>query len=1037
MSFGLVALYCQQSSMLFATMFLMSSQSAFFSPCKYGIIPEQVPATGLSRANGMLQMATFLAIIAGMGMAPQLSLWSGQRFALAGTACLIVSVFGIATAFRIAPSPAHPARPLRFNGFANLGRTFGLVRRDGFLMLAILAAAVFSLAAAFIQLNILHYGETHLGLSYEASTHLFLLTAVGIGAGSVFAGRISGRGIEFGIVPVGAALMCLGLLVLGTLAPGNVALAACVMPVLGFAAGLFIVPLEAFVQFRAPGDRIGSVQAFNAFLSWVGILLASGLLFVGDSVAGWTAQQGFLVLAAGLLGLTVFSLWILPDFFAKFVVMLVTRFCYRLRVRGLDHLPHDGPALVVCNHVSLMDAVLLVSCQQRRIRMLMSRNFYDKAGWLTRRIVDLGKVILIQGDGNPKQLVRSLKDARAALDEGYLVCIFAEGALSRTGMTRAFKPGFERIVKGTGYPIVPAYIGGAWGSVARYRHGMPKIRPLGDFRYPVQIHFGAPLPSDANVFEVRQAVTALSGDAFDALENTRRSLGHTAVRAARANWRKLALADADGRELSFGKTLTGALVLRTLLRRRLADDETRVGIALPAGIGSCLANLALTLDRRTTVNLNYTAPAHAFRSAREQCGLRTVITSRKFPERLPELPFGAELIFLEDLLPAASRTDQLRAALAARFLPARQLTGESRHDADDIATILFSSGSTAEPKGVMLSHHNLLANIESFRSVLTPARDDVMLAALPHFHSFGYTVTFWFPLVSGLTAACHNNPLEGETIGRLARRYRASVLLTTPAFLLAYARKVRPEQFAALRYVFAGAEKLQPRVAGLFEKRFGIRPLEGYGATELAPVCAISLPDVEIDDLTEPGTREGRLGRPLPGVAVRIVHPETRAPLPPGEEGLIEVKGPNVMRGYLDKPGLTASVLRDGWYDTGDLGVMDPDGFFAVTGRLSRFSKIGGEMISHGAVEKALQEALGAEPGTLAVVAVEDERKGEKLHVLHTLGDPIPNLGDTLRKLGIPNLWKPNPKDWIAVDTLPVLGSGKLDYRRMKELAQQ
>jgi len=603
-------------------------------------------------------------------------------------------------------------------------------------------------------------------------------------------------------------------------------------------------------------------------------------------------------------------------------------------------------------------------------------------------------------------------------------------------MTRAFKPGFERIVKGTDYPIVPAYIGGAWGSVASYRHGMPKIRPLGDFRYPIQIHFGAPLPSDASVFEVRQAVTALSADAFDALESTRRSLGYAAVRAARANRGKLALADAESKELTFGRTLAGALVLRRLLRRRLTDDEARIGIALPTGIGSCLANLALTLDRRTTVNLNYTAPTDAFRSAQRQCGLRTVITSRKFLERLPDLAFDAEILYLEDLLPAATRIDKLRAAFGARFLPARWLARESRHDPHDIATILFSSGSTAEPKGVMLSHHNLLANIESFRSVLTPTRDDVMLAALPHFHSFGYTVTFWFPLLSGLTAACHNNPLEGETIGRLAERYRASVLLTTPAFLVAYARKIRPEQFAALHYVFAGAEKLQPRVADLFEKHFGIRPLEGYGATELAPVCAISLPDVEVDQLAEPGSREGRLGRPLPGVAVRIVHPETRAPLAPGEEGLIEVKGPNVMRGYLDKPELTASVLRDGWYNTGDLGVMDPDGFFAVTGRLSRFSKIGGEMISHGAVEKALQDALGLEPDALAVVALEDPRKGEKLHVLHTLADPIPNLSETLRKLDIPNLWKPNPNDWTAVESLPVLGSGKLDYRRMKELAQ-
>lgn len=1034
MSFGIFALSLKSAPMLYVTMFLMSAQSAFFGPCKYGILPEQVGAEKLSKANGALQLFTFLAIICGTVIAPELSLWSDGNFSLAASICIVIALGGLLAATQIAPTPAHPERKLSFNGFGSVFRTSIDISKDGFLTLAVLALAVFSLAAAFIQLNVLDFGEQHLALSPEAATRLFLLTAIGIGVGSTTAGWLSGRAIEFGIVPVGAILMSVSLGVLGMLSEGNVLLSAICMAVLGFAAGLFIVPLQAFIQYRSPKDRVGAIQATHSFMSWLGILLASGLIYFHASVIGGTAQNGFFMLACGLFGLAIFSLWILPDFFVKFVLMLVTRFCYSFRVRGLDNLPAYEPALLVCNHVSLMDAVLVMTSQQRRIRMLMSRDYYENAGWLTRKIVVLAKVILIHSEDNPKKLLKSLKDARTALDDGYLVCIFAEGALSRTGMMRPFKHGFERIVKGTDYPIIPVYIGGAWGSVSSFYHGMPKIRMIKDFRYPVSVHYGAPISPTSTTFEVQQAVRELSVESFELVKERRKSLGHELIDSVRRHWSKLAVADSSGRELKFGELLIASLILRSRLRAHTERSERSIGILLPTGSGSMLANLATTLDRRISVNLNYTAPAASVASAIEQCEIRTVLTSREFLKHLPEMPLGENALYLEDLLADITGKEKLHALLKARFRPARLLIGGVNSiQPDDIATILFSSGSTAEPKGVMLSHHNLLSNMESFRSVVSPTREDVMLATLPFFHSFGYTVTLWFPLLSGITTACHTNPLEGETIGKLAEKYRGSILLTTPSFLLAYARKIKPEQLKHLRYTFTGAEKLQPRVAKLFEKRFGVQPFEGYGATELSPVCALSLPNVTVDDLEETGNREDRLGRVLPGMAMKIVHPETKVTLSPGEEGLIYVKGPNVMVGYLNKEELTASVLHDGWYDTGDIGLMDPDGFFAITGRLSRFSKLGGEMISHGAVEEALQEAFKLGADALAVVAIEDERKGEKLCVLHTAEALTEDsIREQLKALEIPNLWKPNPKDWHCLESLPLLGTGKLDYRTMK-----
>ena len=1034
MCFGVLALSLEIPFLLYVTMFLMSAQSAFFGPCKYGILPEIVGNERLSRANGSIQLFTFLAIISGTVVAPELSLMLKDQFGLAGSICILIAGIGFLTATQIEPTVAHPERKLSLNGFGSVFKTLSNVRKDSYMSLAFLALMAFNLAAAFIQLNVLDYGFEHLDLRAEEATRLFLLTAIGIGIGSSLAGWLSGRSIEFGIVPIGAGLMSLNLILLGTSSHGSVTMSALNMLFIGLGAGLFIVPLTSFIQYRSPKDQLGAIQAANSFLSWIGILLASGLIYLNSSVFNWSAQHGFLLLGVALLLLAVISVYILPDFFARFLGMIVTRICYKYTVRGLDNVPAQGGALIVCNHVSMLDAIMVTSSQQRRVRMLMSRAYYDEASWLVQKIADLANVILIHSADNPKKLIQSLRSAREALDEGYLVCIFAEGALTRTGMMRPFKPGFERIVKGTDYPIIPGYIGGVWGSLTSYYKGKPKLSILSEPRYPVSIHFGSPLPSTSSAFDVQQAVNVLSTDSFDLQKDKQRHLGVQFIHSARQNWQKLAIADSHGTELKYGELLIASLLVGERILNQTENEETNIAILLPPSTGSALCNLALTLKQKIGVNLNYTASPSSIESIMQQCSIRTTLSSKAFLERFPDIPLPENVLYIEELVADFKKSAKARAAIQARIAPIRSIIPRTIN-ADSVATILFSSGSTSEPKGILLSHHNLLSNIDAFRSVLTPTRSDVMLTALPFFHSFGYTATFWFPLLSGITTTCHTNPLEGEAIGKLAEKYNASLLLTTPSFLMAYARKVKPEQFSHLRYVFTGAEKLQARVADLFEKRFGTRPLEGYGATELAPVCALSLPNVSVDNLEETGNRPDRLGRTLPGIAMKIVHPETMQTVTPGEEGLICVKGPNVMLGYLGREDLTEAAIQDGWYNTGDIGLMDADGFFAITGRLSRFSKIGGEMIPHGAIEDALQAAFKCEPSQLSVLAIADERKGEKLCVLHTLSHLTEdNIREKMQSVDLPNLWKPNPKSWAFIDELPMLGTGKLDYRSMKEL---
>jgi acyl-[acyl-carrier-protein]-phospholipid O-acyltransferase/long-chain-fatty-acid--[acyl-carrier-protein] ligase len=461
-----------------------------------------------------------------------------------------------------------------------------------------------------------------------------------------------------------------------------------------------------------------------------------------------------------------------------------------------------------------------------------------------------------------------------------------------------------------------------------------------------------------------------------------------------------------------------------------------VGVCLPPSAGGALVNLALTLNGSVPVNLNYTASADGIRSALERCDIRTTVTSRRFLEKLDSLPELPGTLFVEDLLAGITRSEKLRAWCVARWLPMRFWARPREFEAGRLATVIFSSGSTGAPKGVMLSHHNILSNLEALRRVFRVDRRDNICAALPFFHSLGFTGTLWLPLLSGFSAVYHVNPLDGATIARLVRTHRSTLLLATPTFLTAYLRRARAEDFASLRLVMTGAEKLKVKLADSFEKKFGVRPLEGYGATELSPVIALSVPDVAIDGVRQVGSREGSVGLPVPGVALRIVDPDSFAPLGEDETGLILVKGPNLMLGYLGNPEKTAEAIRDGWYVSGDIGRLDRSGFLHITDRLARFSKIAGEMIPHGAVEDALHTALGR-TGVLAVTSVPDEKRGEKLVVVHTAeaGDSAA-LHDLLTECELPNLWKPGKNCFVRVAALPLLGTGKLDLRGVREAAK-
>ncbi|GFE56643.1 acyl-[ACP]--phospholipid O-acyltransferase [Geobacter sp. AOG1] len=1026
-----VGLFLAVPALLYLAVFLLGTHSALLAPAKYGIVPELVEREELSRANSRLEMFSFMAIIGGTALAPFLVQACGGRHGLASLAGIVVGVAGLLLALSLpTTATAAPGRRLTVMPTSYF-RTLRDLRGDGYLLLTVLGAAYFLFVGAFCQLNLLPYGIARLGLSQEESGYLFLAAAFGIGLGSLLAGRLSGRTVEFGVVPIGAVGLTLSAFALHA-APANLPAVLVLVFLFGVSAGLFIVPLQAFIQLRSPADRRGEILAASSFLSWVGVLLASGLLWCLSGPLGVSAGGCFTVLACITLVLSLITLRVLPDFLLRFVALMVMRVCYRIKVMDDRFVPSEGAALLVANHVSWLDALLLIATQQRRIRFVMDRHIYETP--VLKQLFRLMRVIPVSSKDGRKGLVEFIATARAALDEGYLVCIFAEGAITRSGMLGEFKGGFERIVKGSDYPIIPVYIGGAWGSILSYAHGRLLSRWPTLFPYRMTIIFGKPLPTESMATDVRQAVMELSCAWFESRKSRRRSLAELFVESARGNWSRHAVSDTGGKVLSYGEALTGAVLMAGKLDDLIAGQE-KVGLLLPPSAGGALANIAITMGGRVPVNLNYTASPEGIRSAVEQCGIRTIVTSRAFLEKLGSLPVLEGMVFLEDIIRDITPGQKRVAWLKARFLPCKALVSTEAFTADSVATIIFSSGSTGDPKGVMLSHHNIQSNLEALRMVFRVSPRDNICSALPFFHSLGFTGTLWLPLVSGFSAAYHPNPLDGETIARVVREHGSTLLIATPTFLLAYLRRAKKEDFATLRLVITGAEKLKARVADSFQEKFGIRPMEGYGATELSPVITLSLPDVEIDGVRQKGVKEGSVGHPIPGVALKMVDPESGAPLPSGEAGLVLVKGPNVMLGYLNRPDKTAEVVRDGWYVTGDIGIMDQDGFLRITDRLSRFSKIGGEMVPHGAVEDELHARLGQQQ-VVAVTSIPDEKRGERLVVLYTKGvTDSERLHKLMGESPLPNLWKPGKECYLEVEELPILGTGKLDLMGIREIA--
>ncbi len=714
--------------------------------------------------------------------------------------------------------------------------------------------------------------------------------------------------------------------------------------------------------------------------------------------------------------------------------ILVARTIYRVKTFGLESLPKTG-FLLVPNHMTYVDAVVLQLVCPRPIRFIVHESIYRVAC-----LTPIFKLI----EAIPISNVRAKEAVRAAADRirrGEIVCIFPEGELSRTGTLLKLRKGFELIARLAECEVVPVWLDGLWGSIFSFERGRYFFKIPKRIPQLATIAFGKPIAArSVDIGITRERLLELGEFCFQKRPELDAHLGRATVRGLKRRQFDEAVIDGmDGRVVKRGDLLAASIVLSRWIKKHCTGE--RVAVVLPPGVGAIVANVAVILANKVAVNLNFTAGRAALQSAINRGQILHAISAKPVMKRLEDFPWPRDVFRLEELLPALKPKIVIWRLISA-VTPAwvlSHLLGLPRRGDRKEALLLFTSGSSGEPKGVVLSHRNVLGNVLQFGSMLNLGREDSVMASLPFFHSFGCTVTLWYPLIEGVRAVTYPTPVDVVKNAEIIERYKISLLVTTPTFLRGYLKRTEPKRFASIKLLVAGAEKLPRELAESFEQKFGKHVLEGYGLTETAPVVSTNLPDPapsRPNDTIQTSDRVGSVGKLLPGQAAQIRDPATNDLLSPQALGILWLKGPNIFEGYLNEPERTAEVLHNGWFKTGDLGRFDEDGFLYIEGRLSRFSKIAGEMVPHETIETKIVDAFDLrmeDERVAAIVSVPDQAKGEALILLAARDLSLEEVRERLLAAGLPSLWI--PRKIKRVEKIPILGSGKLDLGKCKELA--
>jgi acyl-[acyl-carrier-protein]-phospholipid O-acyltransferase / long-chain-fatty-acid--[acyl-carrier-protein] ligase len=1017
--------------LLMTALALTGALSALFGPIKYGILPEHLETRELAAGNALIEAGTFAAILFGMitgGLAATVvEPWTvaGLMIVLAiaayGSATLIPSTVGLGDALTIDR-----------NIVASTRRLVGVLWADRRLRTGALAVSWFWLVGA-VTLSLLPSMVMQAwGGSEAVVTTCLVLFVLGIATGSFLAARASKFRPNLGVVPIGAAAMALFGFDLAFAVESATTIATpsalftsaegwrLTIDLFGIATagGLFIVPAFAAVQSWAePGHRARVIAAVNVLSA--AFMFSSGVVVAGAQAAG----VGFGILLALVAVGNVAAAILVVRFWGHTLVRdlgaLIFRILYRVEVTGMDNMPAPGtPMLITPNHVSLMDGPLL------HCVLPIDAIYAIDTGWAGKWWV---KPLLW---GLPHTTVDPTRplSARTLIHEveaGQPIVIFPEGRVSVTGQLMKVYDGTAMIADKADALVVPVRIKGAERSPFSYLSSGQISKAMFP-RITVEIQPPAKLSVDPDLrgkHRRRAAGAALQDIMTEMMVRTMISdvTLFEAVAEAKAtrDTGKPIVRDAQGVSLSYKKLVQSSQVLGAKLAP-LAPPAAAVGVLLPNSVGVTVVFFALQTIGRVPAMLNFTAGAANLGLACKAAQIGVVLTSRAFVERarleplVEALAKEVNVVYLDDIRTQITFGDKLRGLMRGARPQSHPLPG-------DPAVILFTSGSEGTPKGVVLSHRNIMANAAQALARVDANSADLVFNVLPVFHSFGLTGGMIMPLVAGIPVYLYPSPLHYRIVPELIYQTKATILFGTDTFLAGYARSAHPYDFRSLRLVVAGAEPIRPATRTLYNEQFGVRILEGYGVTEVAPVAAMNTPMTN---------RPGTVGRLSPLMEARL------EPVPGVDEGgRLYLRGPNVMLGYLraDNPGVIDPPPGE-WHDTGDIVAIDADGYITIKGRAKRFAKVAGEMVSLAAVESLVAEVWP--DATSAVVAVPDRRKGERLVLVtterHARRDA---LVAHARAKGAADLMV--PAEVLHFDKLPVLGTGKADFVAIRSLVDE
>lgn len=1012
-----ISYYLNSKSLMYLSMFLLGVEVSCFDIIKYSILPNVIEKDKLLTGNAYFEATNYLSIILSISFGIFLFLNLSQFIIL--LISLIFSAISYYHSLKMDPSLFEENQKVIKINKNFIAETFNCIkrlRRNGeiFLCTTGIAWFYFFIYTFIFQLSILIIKNDTL------SVFPIILFCIGICIGAFLSGKILKNVVQSTAIPLGMFGMTIfGLIFYLSISTLNLndfylnitgIIKHISLLCIGFFAGIFIVPLRASIQILAGKKYIARITSASHFLNSFAILLSIAVIYT-FKIIGFRINETFLFISLLNLPVFLFVIRVLPDAlirnFAKFFINIF----FKVNVKGLEHYFEAGKkVIIVANHTSLIDGVLLAAYLPERITFVVNTNVAKK--WWVKPFLRLIDYITIDPT-NPM----STKTIIDAINSGKKCMIFPEGRISVTGNLMKVYEGAGLVADKTDATILPIRIKGAQYSKFAYTqdkektYWFPKISIK--ILPPTKFHVDESVKGRGRREDFSTQLYKLMLDMYYKTSNTNHNLFKSLINAKKVfGGDRLIMEDLKREPVSYNKLILRTYVLGEGFKKVIIDEK--VGLMLPNCNELAYSFFGLVAVDKVPAMINFTSGLNTILNACKTAALKKIITSHKFIEaaELEHLEkglknAGIELIYLEDL------KDKITIIEKAKGIYKYFTSYIPKNKENDPAVILFTSGSEGTPKGVVLSHKNIQSNRYQLLAVLSITSKDVFFSSLPLFHSFGLSTSMILPLLSGVKIFLFPSPLKYRVVPELSYDVNATVLLGTDTFLSGYAKMAHQYDFFNLRYAVAGAEKLKEstRLAWMF--KFGIRVLEGYGATETSPVISINTPMY---------LKTGSVGKALPGIEVKL---EKIAGINDGEK--LWVKGDNVMLGYMkiDKPGVIQPLENDGWYDTGDVVDVDEDGFITIKGRLKRFAKIAGEMVSLGAVEFAINSLW--EGFLQGVVVIPDEKKGEQL-VLVTQNEKanLSELIEHFKKSGISDLWI--PKKILILPEPPVLGSGKFDY---------